>query len=121
MLGGLPDGHRELLTEGAYGAFEQTVERLFGDRLRASLEDAQEFWGALANVDWLGPDGATVGYSFRAGGDLIAAIRRDEGEMTYMNYYCAAPYATVPDWVEEALVWAGWWPDTGDLGDPDAL
>ena len=108
MLGGIPDGHRELCTEGDYGAFEQTVERLFGERLRASKEDADEFWGGLANIDWSGPNGEEVGYSFRAAGDLIAAIRRDEGEMTYMHYYCSAPDGEVPWWMEDGMAAAGW-------------
>lgn len=108
MLGGIGTGSRELETEGPYGAFEQTVERFFGERLRESQESADEFWGALANVDWTGPKGEEVGYSFRAAGDLLAAIRRDEGTMTYMRYYMSAPYATVPEWVALPLEAAGW-------------
>jgi hypothetical protein len=108
MLGGMHEGHRELADEGPYGLFEQTVERLFGERLRANKDDANAFWGGLANVDWTGPNGEEVGYSFRAAGDLLAAIRRDEGDMTYMLYYCAAPDGMVPVWMAEALVDEGW-------------
>jgi hypothetical protein len=108
MLGGIPEGSRELLTDGEYGAFEQLVERVFGERLRASEPDAKAFWGALANIEWKGPDDSEVAYSFRAAGDLMAAIRSDEGTMTYMNYYCAAPDGVVPEWVAEPMAREGW-------------
>ena len=111
MLGGLREGHRDLMTDGDYGAFEQAVDRLIGDRVRASKDDAVVLWGALANVEWKGPLGEEVGYSFRAAGDLVAALRRDEGPMTYMNYYCAGPHGVVADWIEAALGEAGWTPE----------
>lgn len=110
MLGGLPTGHRALYTEGDYGAFEQTVDRVLGERVRASEEDAVALWCALANVDWHGPDGASVGYSFRAAGDLVAALRKDEGDYTYMRYYCAGPHGVVAGWIEAAMAGAGWHP-----------
>jgi len=108
MLGGLPDGHRELIAEGDFGAFEQMVERVLGERVRADKSAADELWGALANVDWFGPNGEEVGYSFRAAGDLVAALRKDEGPMTYMKYYCRAPDGYVADWIEEAFTAEGW-------------
>jgi hypothetical protein len=108
MMGGIPEGHRPLLVDGGYGAFEQAVDRALGDRVRASQEDAVALWSALANVDWYGPNGIEVSYSFRAAGDLVATLRRDEGRMTYMNYYCQGPAGEVATWIEEALATEGW-------------
>lgn len=110
MLGGIPEGSRELLSaeDGPYGVFEQTVELLFGEELRADKGLADQFWGALANIDWFGPAEEEIGYSFRAAGDLLAAIRRDTGRMTYMNYYCSAPYGRVPEWISERMGAEGW-------------
>lgn len=108
MLGGREDGHRELLVDGDYGAFEQMLDRTLGDILRADENDAFEMWGALANVDWCGPNGESVGYSFRAAGDLLAAIRRDQGHMTYMYYYCSVPAGHVSEWIAQALAAQGW-------------
>ena len=82
--------------------------------LRVEESKAQSFWGALANVNWFGPNGEEVAYSFRAAGDLLAAIRRDQGRLTYMNYYCSSEVGCVPDWIGQPMADAGWrheaWP-----------
>ena len=111
MLGGIPEGSRELLTpedDSEFGAFEQMVDRTIGDRVRADKDAANELWGSLANVDWGGPNGMSVGYSFRAAGDLVAALRKDDGKMTYMNYYCSVDSGYARGWIEEALNKEGW-------------
>lgn len=106
MLGGIWGEARKLYTEGDYGAFEQDVDYLIGDKLRNSREASEDFWGALANVDWFNKyKGYEVGYSFRAAGDLIAAIHR-KGD--YMDWYCSGPAGVVQGWIEEALATRGW-------------
>lgn len=62
--------------------FQATINRVLGDRIRADDQLACAMWCALANVDWKHKDGDTAGYSFRAAGDLVAAIR---GSGYYMN------------------------------------
>lgn len=117
MLGGIAEGHRELFTpdeDPDYGAFEQTVDRVLGEHIRKDQESADEFWAALANVGWRGPGGLSVGYSFRAAGDLCAALRKDEGKMTYMRYYMNKPHGVVAEWIEERLAAEGWHPEYED-------
>jgi hypothetical protein len=106
MLGGMMDHTRELETDGPYGAFEQAVERQLGDRIRADRETGVKLWCALANVLWEHPEHGEVGYSFRAAGDLVAAVRR-EGD--YLDWYCCADaYGVVDPAIWEALAVEGW-------------
>jgi hypothetical protein len=108
VLGGIGEGHRELIDDGDYGTFEQTVDRLLGKRIRGDQDAAEDLWAALANVDWRGPNGEDVSYSFRAAGDLCAALRKDDGAMTYMRYYCRKPHGVVAGWIDAAMADAGW-------------
>jgi len=111
MLGGLRE-RRTLFTreEGIYGQFEQDVLEVLGEDIKKSDEVAAAFWGSLANVEWrhhtYNPKGEPeVFYSFRAAGDLIAAIR-EEG--TYIDWYCCAPYGVVNTSISEKLFVKGW-------------
>lgn len=119
MFGGFR-GTRQLETEGPYGAFEQAIERQLGDRIRADEAAGVLLWSALANVIWTHPDWKDhfhpdlenlsykeegVGYSFRAAGDLVAAIRR---QGNYMDWYCSGNYAVVDPIIGEALAREGW-------------
>jgi len=100
-LGGVTGG-RGVNTDDA---FEMAVRRAF---YRIDEEIGREIWSALANVDWVHENGDTAGYSFRAAGDLIAAIR---GEGDYMDWYCSGPEGVVSERVREALAREGWRPE----------
>ena len=88
--------------------FEMTVNEVLGDKIRADDETASAMWGALVIVDWVHENGDTASYSFRAAGDMIAAIRGEGGEMPYMRWYCSAPQGFVRDDIAEALAQKGW-------------
>jgi hypothetical protein len=98
--------------------FEAAVDRALGERLRTEgrgpgwwyqgeLMLGQRLWGSLANVEWVHANGDTAGYSFRAAGDLIAAI---VGDGDYMDWYCAGPDGVVDAEVALALAKEGWQP-----------
>jgi hypothetical protein len=92
-----------------YAKFDDDVRATIGSRLRASDEDAAQFWSALANQGWV-HDSAPyqeVGYSFRAAGGLIAEIR---GAGDYLDWYCSGPTETIAPWISEALAKKGWSP-----------
>lgn len=85
--------------------FELTVDRLLGDRIRADGAAAIDMWSALANIEWIAPDGGVVSYTLRNAGGAVAWIR-EEGD--YEDWYCSGPYERVAPWIEEALRAEGW-------------
>lgn len=99
--------------------FEATVERVFGERLRAEGKGhgwwdfsappmlGSRIYGSITNQDWQHENGDTAGYSFRAAGDLVAAI---VGEGDYLDWYCSAPEGVVDEEVAAALAKEGWRP-----------
>jgi hypothetical protein len=100
-MGGLWDG-RQINTEDA---FEVTVNRVLGERIRSDAIIACDMWCALANVDWRHTNGDTAAYSFRAAGDLVAAIR---GSGMYMDWYCCGYHGRVTEEISDALATEGW-------------
>lgn len=112
-MGGIVGGRRR----DPEDLFEAAVEKTLGERLRAEDPQRQGFfegtslasrlWGSLANVDWVHVNGDTASYSFRAAGDLVAAVR---GQGDYMDWYCSHDYAVVDAEVRAALATEGWHP-----------
>lgn len=90
--------------------FENDLEELLGDRLRASKDMCRALWSSLANVDWYCTniqemEESHVAYSFRAAGRVIADIR---GEGDYMDWYCSGPPGEVDPLIARALYKRGW-------------
>lgn len=103
-LGGIWNG-REVNDEDK---FETSVDRAFGQLMRNEDEACVEVWSALANLGWVHKDGDTAAYSFRAAGDLVAAIK---GSGMYMDWYCSGPEGVVSQRFAEAMKGEGWAPD----------
>lgn len=78
--------------------FQLTVDRVLGDRIRADGAAAADMWSALANVEWHGPEGARVSYSFRSAGDLVAWVREEGG---YVEWYCSGEPGVVAPWISD--------------------
>ena len=94
-------GGRPLDTEDE---FEMMIARIFD----LSDEDlAAEVWSAFTNIIWYNDQGDEASYSFRAAGDMIAAIRAVPGE-DYCRWYCSGPTDTVSERVAAAMLAEGW-------------
>lgn len=102
-LGGFPGG-RALDTDDH---FEMAVYRSMGDAMKDDESLCREVWSALANMEWVHENGDSAAYTFRAAGDLIAAVI---GRGDYMQWYCSGPYAEVSERVATALAAEGWKP-----------
>ena len=86
-------------------AFEMAIERCFGAKMRTDDELCRQVWSALANIIWRHENGDEASYTFRAGGDLVAAVR---GRGDYMDWYMKSDAATVSDTVAQAMKSEGW-------------
>jgi hypothetical protein len=97
VAGGRPLSH--------YDAFEHAVNAALGDAMRADKELCCDVWGALSNTSWTHVNGDTASYSFRAAGDLVAAV---SGKGDYMTWYCCGPYGTISERIAAAMEKHGW-------------
>ena len=88
--------------------FEAAVERALGDTVRDSETIAIALWSSLTNQDWRHDTGEQVSYSFRAAGDLVAAIRQDGSD--YLDWYCSGSAGRVSEDIAAALAKEGWRP-----------
>lgn len=103
-LGGIKGG-RNLNVDDA---FEMLIKRLFRPDMSQSEEFCERIYSSITNVTWRNRDDDTASYSFRAAGDMIAAIL---GEGDYMNWYCSAPEGRVDADIASQLAVHGWKPD----------
>lgn len=93
--------------------FEMSVAALLGGRMKRDDALCAEVWSSLANGEWYRANGDTASYSFRAAGDLIAAVI---GRGDYIDWYCSGPYATCSERVALALAPRGWaWRELKEL------
>lgn len=100
-LGGIKGGRAINLAD----RFETDVAALLGGKMMESSDLCRRLWGSLANCDWTNADGDTASYSFRAAGDLIAAVLA-RGD--YMDWYCSAPAGRPDPEIAEAMAGRGW-------------
>lgn len=91
--------------------FEMAVAEALGDAMKRDATLCVEMWSALANQPWRHSSGDTASYSFRAAGDLIAAVI---GQGDYMDWYCSGPYGDVSERIVDAMAPLGWFPDWED-------
>lgn len=88
--------------------FESAIDRAFGARLRCGHTAlGRRIYGSITNQGWARADGAEASYSFRAAGDLLAAVI---GRGDYLDWYCSSPEGEVDAEVAEALGREGWRP-----------
>jgi hypothetical protein len=95
--------------------FKVALDRALGDKMRAEgvVRDGHftnqcisaRVWGSLANAEWIHENGDTASYSFRAAGDMIAAII---GEGDYIDWCCSQEYELADPEVVEAMAKEGW-------------
>ena len=96
---------RQLNTPNAEDVFECAVARYLGERIRTEDATANAMWSALADTDWVHANGDTASYTFRAAGDLVAAVR---GAGDYLDWYCRGPYGVVSQEIASGLAGEGW-------------
>lgn len=85
--------------------FEATLDRLFGERVRADGAFGVDLWSALAGVEWRNEQGETVCYSHRRAGDVVEWVREDG---CYLEWYASGDAGEIADWIGDALRDAGW-------------
>jgi hypothetical protein len=97
VSGGRPIDTTDLF-EVALAAYFQGV-----DRDRRTFSEA--LWSSLTNIVW---SHATIGarlYSYRAAGDLVAALH---GDSDYLEWYCSSPSGAIDEDIDRVLCCLGW-------------
>ena len=74
------------------------------DNVIQDMSTGIAIYQSITNTYW-SRDDYLVLYSFRAAGDLIAALR-EEG--TYLDWYCCARAGIVHPWLADLLATRGW-------------
>jgi hypothetical protein len=87
--------------------FELFLDRALGERVRADGACGVDLWCALCNVEWQGPEGRAISYSYRQAGDLVAWIREDGSGLEWYN---SGKAGIVADWIARELAGVGWLP-----------
>jgi hypothetical protein len=87
---------------------EAALAAAFGTRVAGDRDLAVAIWCALGNVTWTGPDGRAWGYTFRAAGDVVAALRGERGTMPYTRWYCCGRDGVVSPEIAVAMAGQGW-------------
>lgn len=85
--------------------FEAAAEQALGEAVSGSESTAIALWSALANTRWRHSGGEAVVFSYRAAGDLVAALR---GEGDYLDWYCAGAAGTIAGEIADAMATEGW-------------
>ena len=88
--------------------FEADFRGLFTKQLREDEDFGKELWSALANVKWYHEsdnNNTGCGYSFRAGGALIASMLC-YGD--YIDWYCTSPTGVVSEYIADKMMSRGW-------------
>lgn len=102
--GGVWDGREVNKTD----LFEVAINETLGYLMRSDDDLCKEVWCALANTGWRNLEGDDALYSYRAAGDLVAAIK---GTGMYTDWYCCGIPKTISERVEIALNSVGWFHD----------
>jgi hypothetical protein len=89
-------------------AFETAVWEALGKQLENDCELCRELWQALANVEWHHANGDRAAYSFRAAGDMVAALH---GNGDYVDWYCCEQDGVVSERIATAMLAKGWTPE----------
>ena len=90
--------------------FEVSVYFQLGPKMVMNRSFCEDVWSALTNVTWVGDarhGHARVGYTFRAAGDVIAAIL-DDGD--YLDWTLGRP-GVVSDEIAKLMRKSGWTPE----------
>lgn len=85
--------------------FENMLDAVFAPELGDNEALATELWQALTNTTWTHPAHGSFAYSFRAAGDVVAALI---GQGDYIDWYCCARPQVVSERVGAALLEQGW-------------
>lgn len=104
-IAGVTGSNRDRGWESSFSAFERSLETCLGEQMRSSRAFAEEVWGGLTNLRWIHNDHGSIGFDYRAAGELVARI---VGEGTWLTYYLQVPSGKAPDLMVERMGIHGW-------------